>query len=200
MSHLKYTWPYILAAALLLMLVYEPANKPLPPGAVAPDDPLQTELQPQEVAYGEGYRVVALAGFDITARVLSVENYYMGSEAEFSPVDFALGWGPMSDSAVLEKLDISQSGRWYRWRPKDTLPLPKQEISNHSANMHMIPANDAVKSILKTVSRNDVVSIEGKLVQVEKTGGWRWRSSLTRNDTGNGACELVWVESIHVEN
>ena len=26
--------------------------------------------------------------------------------------------------------------------------------------------------------------------------GWRWRSSLTREDTGAGACELVWVERI----
>jgi hypothetical protein len=28
--------------------------------------------------------------------------------------------------------------------------------------------------------------------------GWRWRSSLTREDTGAGACELVWVERIAV--
>jgi hypothetical protein len=28
--------------------------------------------------------------------------------------------------------------------------------------------------------------------------GWRWRSSLTREDVGNGACELVWVERIEV--
>ena len=26
--------------------------------------------------------------------------------------------------------------------------------------------------------------------------GWRWRSSLTRDDSGGGACELVYVCSI----
>ncbi len=28
--------------------------------------------------------------------------------------------------------------------------------------------------------------------------GWRWKSSLTRKDTGNGACELVWVKQMKV--
>jgi hypothetical protein len=39
--------------------------------------------------------------------VLSVERYRTGREAEISPVDFALGWGSMSDDAVTSKLDIS---------------------------------------------------------------------------------------------
>ena len=28
--------------------------------------------------------------------------------------------------------------------------------------------------------------------------GWRWQSSLTRHDTGNGACELLLVQSAAV--
>jgi len=27
--------------------------------------------------------------------------------------------------------------------------------------------------------------------------GWTWTSSLTRNDIGNGACELILVEKIY---
>jgi hypothetical protein len=30
-------------------------------------------------------------------------------------------------------------------------------------------------------------------VQVNTPDGWRWRSSLTREDTGGGACEVVYV-------
>ena len=36
------------------------------------------------------------------------------------------------------------------------------------------------------------------LIEVRGADGWRWRSSLTREDTGAGACELVWVERIAV--
>ena len=45
----------------------------------------------------------------------------------------------------------------------------------------------------------DVVSLDGMLVEADKANGWRWRSSLTRDDTGNGACELVYVQSLTVQ-
>ncbi len=41
----------------------------------------------------------------------------------------------------------------------------------------------------------DVVTFDGLPVEADKAGGWRWRSSMTRNDTGDGACEVVYVES-----
>jgi hypothetical protein len=43
-----------------------------------------------------------------------------------------------------------------------------------------------------------VVALTGYLVEVRGPDGFRWRSSLTREDTGNGACELVWVEKLDV--
>ena len=42
----------------------------------------------------------------------------------------------------------------------------------------------------------DVVTLEGDLIEADKPGGWKWRSSMTRDDTGNGACELVYVEAL----
>ena len=46
----------------------------------------------------------------------------------------------MSDEAVIDQIEISQSGRWYRWH-SDALLIPKLEIQTHSANMHLIPAD-----------------------------------------------------------
>jgi hypothetical protein len=48
------------------------------------------------------------------------------------------------------------------------------------------------------VRAGDRVRIEGWLVEATAPDGWRWRSSLTREDTGNGACELVYVCAIEV--
>jgi hypothetical protein len=31
-------------------------------------------------------------------------------------------------------------------------------------------------------------------VRVEAADGWSWTSSLTRDDTGPGACEVMWVD------
>ena len=52
--------------------------------------------------------------------------------------------------------------------------------------------------ILKNVSVGDVVSLSGFLVDVSRADGWRWTSSLSREDSGGGACELLWVESARV--
>jgi hypothetical protein len=43
------------------------------------------------------------------------------------------------------------------------------------------------------------VRIDGWLVQVDANDGWHWRSSLSREDTGGGACEVVYVCSISRE-
>ena len=140
-----------------------------------------------------------LAGFSVDARVLSRENYRLGREAELSPTDLALGWGRMGDEAVLSKLAISQAGRWYHYRWRGDPPIPPQEIIQSSANMHMIPSDRTVASALREVRPGQRVRIDGWLVQVDAKDGWHWRSSLTRHDTGGGACEVVYVCSISRE-
>lgn len=169
------------------------------PGVLAPNDPVQTKIERAGSFPMSDFRVIPQADFSLEARVLSRKTYGYGRESELSPIDFALGWGQMSDESVIDKIKIWQSGRWYNWRAKE-LPIPAREISNHSANMHLIPADDDLKKQLKKVRKGDIVRLTGKLVNVEADDGWRWRSSLTRTDRGNGACEIFYVESVSLAN
>ena len=163
------------------------------PGVLAPNEPVQTARGEVPLFQHGDYLIEPLARFEVEARVLGAKRYRRGREAELSPVDLALGWGPMSDETVLDHLDISQSRRFYRWQAR-TLPIPKREISRNSANMHLIPATDDVREALLKVRPGEIVRFSGYLVQIRGDDGWYWRSSMTRNDVGNGACELVWVE------
>lgn len=175
-----------------------PRAVPASAGQVAPAAPLQREVAaPASLLEKSGYRITPLASYDITARVLSVESYWLGREAELSPLDFALGWGAMSDSRILADIRISQSHRYYHWRV-DEFPIPRQEIETHSANTHLIPGNAGVEQRLKSVRPGHVVRLRGYLVEAAAADGWRWRSSLSRSDTGNGACELLWVEAADI--
>lgn len=170
----------------------------LGPGVMAPATPQQTNLHSSVSHRVKQYDITELAKFDIKAKVLAKKNYLLGREADLSPVDLALGWGNMSDERILEKIKISQSGRFYYWRV-DTFPIPRREIETHSANMHLIPANDSVKSAMNQIKQGDIVEISGSLVNViSSNGDWRWNTSLTRNDTGGGACELLWVKSLRI--
>ncbi len=60
--------------------------------------------------------------------------------------------------------------------------------------MHMIPADADVKRQLEQVRQGQVVHIEGFLVDASRADGWHWKTSMTRDDTGAGACELIYVE------
>ncbi len=164
---------------------------------VAPDDPEQVDLVDASPFDYNGYQITPLADFRVKARVLSTASYKEGHESEVSPVDFALGWGPMSVGKVIHALDISQADRRFYWRWQDAPPIPEHDIITHASNMHMIPADDAVAKQLRHVSTDDLVELDGQLVYL-KGRDWEWRSSTSREDTGDGACEVVLVRSIQV--
>jgi hypothetical protein len=170
-----------------------------PPGILVAERPVQADLQPTTFPLGD-YLLTRKANFEIRARVLSKEPYYLGRTADLAPVDLALGWGVMSDSSVLSQIDITQSARWYRTRYDLPPPISEQQIIFNSSNMHMIPARKDIERTLKKLREGDIVLIKGYLVDVDHDSGWYWRSSMSRLDTGNGACELVYVESLSVEN
>jgi hypothetical protein len=174
-----------------------PSDVALRPASEA-DAPLQRHPAAAAAFEVNGYEVKALQAFALKARVLSVEHYRSGREADLSPTDLALGWGRMADPAVSEKLSISQGGRWYHWRYSGAPPIPTREIEISSANMHMIPANGEVARVLRSVDKGRLVSLRGYLVEARARDGWSWRSSLTREDTGAGACELVFVQAIEL--
>jgi hypothetical protein len=171
-----------------------------PPGVVVPEYPRQVQPARSSPFEIEGYRLTPRAAFEIRARVLSRENYRWGSEAELSPMDLALGWGVMSDQAVLDRIEITQGSRWYFTRYELPAPIPDRDIILHSGNMHMVPADPYVQFQLKKIRRGDIVRAKGHLVDIDHPSGFRWRTSLSRGDTGGGSCEIFYLEQIQIES
>jgi hypothetical protein len=169
------------------------------PGVLAPDTPEQRDIDHGTPFPDGDFTITPLADFALTARVLSRADYRFDHAAALSPTDLAFGWGQMSDSGVLARLDISQSNRWYYYHwSTDSPPIPKDEIVRSSANMHMIPADDEVRRALRSVREGDIVHLEGQLIEARGKDGSVWRSSMTRDDTGDGACEVVYVRKLVV--
>lgn len=187
----------ILTAVALWQLFTRPGETILGPGVFAPEAPWQKETKAPRFEF-QDYTVTPLADFQIKAKVLSRENYHFGREAKLVPIDLAFGWGRMSDETVLAEIDFSQSNRWFHWRT-DSFPIPRKEIETYSANMHLIAADGSVASIIEQTRKGDIVELTGRLVRVDASDGWHWSSSLQRDDTGSGACELIWVEQYVIE-
>ncbi len=75
-----------------------------PPGIVAPDEPVQVNLEPSPRFDAKGHTFVKRAKFDITARLLRKEIYRIDGSADLASIDLGVGWGPLSDSAMVEGL------------------------------------------------------------------------------------------------
>ena len=168
----------------------------------APDEvidkaPVQAELADLLPIPFDDYAIQPMAEFTLEARVLAREDYWLGREADLSPTDLVLGWGEMADPQVVKQINIRQSGRWYFWQV-ESFPIPRRNIETQSANMHLIPANDEVARTLKQIRPGQLITLQGYLVNVNADDGWRWRSSLTRDDTGANACELIYVKQLKI--
>lgn len=166
------------------------------PGPIAPDKPVQTKLDKAPVFLKEGKTIRAVARFQLNAKVLGTERYRFSRASKLSPIDLALGWGPMSDQSVVDKMKITQHGRFFYWSSRSQYPVPRRAIIESSSNMHMIPANDEVRKQLLSLRKGELVEIKGFLVNVTGQDGFYWKSSTSRKDTGDGACELVYVQEI----
>jgi hypothetical protein len=167
-----------------------------PPGVLIEADPVQSPTRAPSFRVGE-FDLLPQADYDIAARVLSVETYQWDGGAKLSPIDFAVGWGAMSDSAVLEHFRITQGGRYFTIYP-DEQAIDVRDALLSSANMHLIPASAAVQGQLARARPGSLVRLQGKLVNASREDGYRWNSSLTRADSGGGACELFYVESVEL--
>jgi hypothetical protein len=187
----------IAAAAWWLWLSPEPPAEWV--GRPVSEPPRQTVSELPKPWTRDGVKFEPLARFAVRGVVLSQERYHFDPEAGLAPVDLALGWGRMSEAAVINALRISQDHRWYQYGWRKAPPIPEEEIARSSANMHLIPADKTVRAAVLAVRRHELVEFEGYLVQVTRPG-WHWRSSLSREDSGGHSCEVVWVEHLQRRN
>ncbi len=121
------------------------------------------------------------------------------------PLDVALVWGPVADPGVLSHLKFHLSERYVSyWYDASTPPSAVGQLRSHVANNHLIPASEEVADRLARVDIGDLVTLRGKLVDVDVHDArgkhvFHARTSLSRDDVGSGACEILWVEWVDVE-
>ena len=174
------------------------SGRPLhqPDGVLAADDPRQTNVPIGDTVRVGRWILTVRADYQITARILARERYHFDALSDLVPEDLALGWGPMSDNRMLTAIDISQSNRFYYWRAPVNSPLPKDSIITHSANTHVIPGNSTIARQLSRLRPGQVVTLSGRLVDGVRDDGMWIKTSLVRDDTGAGACEVLLVSDV----
>jgi hypothetical protein len=192
---------FILLAVAAAVVLYSRSGGPVtyPPGVLIPSEPKQTAALKDTEPFSYGtFQLRPLACFDADARLLHSKVYRWDRQASLVPIDLAVGWGPMSDQRVLDQLRITQSMRFFWFEYHQPPPIPPNEITSHATNIHIIPATPELGSRCKSLREGILLHLSGKLVEATGPNIRSWRSSLSRTDTGNGACELLYLEHLGI--
>jgi hypothetical protein len=157
------------------------------------------------VIKGYTYTLTPKATYDISGLVVSQHRgdalFNLDHKADPGNIkDVCVAWGEAITNGSYRKVRFT-NGEFtcsYRWSGVITPPFNPEKVSNN----HLIPANDTMARRIRAIHVGDQIRMTGLLVdyKVTKDGQdiFTRRTSLTRGDTGNGACEILYVTNLSV--
>lgn len=201
------SWPLIRNGVLILAAIaagnaildqYRP--RPLAGQVLSPVRlvPLQDERQTSEVFIRNGYQLSPVARYTVRGAVLGTERYRFDRGSAISPVDFVIGWGPMSSPTLVSRLALVQRERQAFFTTLDDGVVDANALVTTAAVVHIVPANGVIRDTVLKVQPGNTVRMTGWLINVAGPDGWRWSTSLRRDDTGPHSGEILFVEEIDV--
>jgi len=189
------------------ILVYKAGNMPEPTGEVSGEidtfyEPVQESYSGEKfphVVEGVQFMIEPVATYEIAFVVLSIRYHYSTLEDKLSPVDLCVVWGELAEPENIEHIYSLQAARWCSYRYDGELSLDAFYVESHVANIHVVPANENVLKAVKSIKKGQKAVLEGFLVKVYREGRLIWSSSLTRTDSGDGACEVFYVTKVRID-
>ncbi len=112
--------------------------------------------------------------------------------------DLCVIWGDNVESGVYREMEFS-NGQWTCWFSWPNHEVGSRFDGTQLSNNHLLIDDDAIKQVLMQSEPGDQVRLKGMLVEYSNPGnGFQRGTSVTRTDTGNGACETIYVNDFEV--
>ncbi len=169
-------------------------------------DPIQTETKRAPFAIqrdGVTYHVRPLADYELRGLVVSYHDseswldiYHGLWNDRLNFRDLGVVWGFNALGGVYRDVEFSSGDFTLNFRTSDNTVWSSFRL-DQVANNHILAARPDVEASLRRVGKGDQILIRGVLCEYSHPGGTR-SSSLTRSDTGNGACETICVDSVSI--
>ena len=154
-----------------------------------------------KIAGDSEFTINPVAEYKIAAILVGKKCYRDNWRGKVAPVDLVLVWGKLAEPESDKYISYSQHDRWYFYENKAGSPFNSSYVIAHSANNHIIPADENILKAVKTIEEKEKVFLEGFLVNVKsrrKGENFWWNSSLRRTDTGDGSCEVFYVKKVRI--
>lgn len=179
--------------AMLPVLNQEPLQQPIEQAAFQTtyeDEPFTIQPLYDYELYG---LVVSYRLHDATGGIM----LHALNKDHLNIADYCVVWGDAANPKWLREFDFSNGqftcqfstrsdAAWQAFNP------------NQLSNNHLLAIDEAVRDTIKSIDIGDQIHLRGQLASYRNPMGFERGTSTTRTDTGNGACETIWVEQITI--
>jgi hypothetical protein len=197
----------LLAGALLLLVGWWwsgllPARADLAASVLT--EPLQTATQVASFKTVVGdidYGIQPVFDYSIDGLVVSehdsdgfADYIHKDWHDKLNVVDFCVVWGVNASDAAYRKMDFS-SGQFVCYFRPQTIDVARPEYYRALSNNHLLTDDPKIARRLRDVHVGDQIHLRGQLVEYSHHFGFAFHrgTSITRDDTGDGACETIFV-------
>ncbi|HJR68829.1 MAG TPA: hypothetical protein VKA43_02195 [Gammaproteobacteria bacterium] len=170
------------------------------------DEPRQREIEkaPLRVAYaGVDYRVEPLYDYELYGLVVSFRQHdgessmHRWSNDHLNMADVCVVWSDTAFSRYLGKLDFWNGIFTCNVQTRDSVAWASFKM-NQLANNHLISEDPYIRERAAEIRVGDQIRIKGWLARYGAAGGGLRGTSTTREDTGDGACETIYVREFEI--
>lgn len=163
-----------------------------------------TSRQPFSVEWhGVRYRVEPVYDYELTGMIVSYRHHdgetsrmHRRANDHLNMADLCVVWGDTAQSPNLDRLEFWNGIFTCNVHTSDRAAWESFDVTELSNN-HLLSADEGVRDRVLTVQVGDQVYVRGMLASYG-AGGSKRGTSTTRDDTGNGACETIFIDEFRI--
>ena len=199
----------VVSAAVLLVSFW---NRNELPGNVdvvsrLADEPRQTrtDKRPFDLFFNNvDYRVRPQYDYDITGMVVSFRHHkqeysrmHARAKDHLNMLDLCVIWGDNPHNERLNKISFWNGIFTCNVKTRDQQAWDAFNMDQLSNN-HLLSDDEFIRGQVKKIRIGDQIRVRGYLASYSSAGISERGTSTTRTDTGDGACETIYVEDFEI--
>lgn len=146
------------------------------------------------IEYGQtSITLTKLYSYKITGRVAGKHSFMQfGTKNKLQPVIIGLTWGDYSSKELTKKVDWKYS----IFSEQTTYKQIGLDLERNFSSNKLIPADDNIRDLFKVIRENDIIQIEGFLVNILINSGDKIERISTSTVLDDSIYEIIYVTNI----
>ena len=165
----------------------------------------RTSERPFELVYKDvQYRVEPEYDYDITGMVVSYRHHHEDNSRmhrlakdHLNMLDVCVVWGDNPKNERLDRISFWNGLFTCNVKTRDQQAWDAFDM-NQLSNNHLLSEDEFIRRQVKKIRVGDQIRVRGYLASYTSDGGSVRGTSTTRTDTGNGACETIYVKGFEI--